>query len=81
MHNKMNLLQKGRNNMIGIHFSGTGNTSYRMEQFVSYYDNTVVFLSLRTTANKRILSKPLDKLPFGRYNILYDICEYAKECV
>ena len=27
--------------MIGIYFSGTGNTRYCMEQFVSYYDNTV----------------------------------------
>ena len=26
--------------MIGIYFSGTGNTRCCMEQFVSYYDNT-----------------------------------------
>ena len=26
--------------MIGIYFSGTGNTRGCMEQFVSYYDNT-----------------------------------------
>ena len=27
--------------MIGIYFSGTGNTRYCMEQFVSYYDDTM----------------------------------------
>ena len=41
MYNKIRLFKKGRINMIGIYFSGKGNTSYRMEQFVSYCDNTL----------------------------------------
>ena len=40
MYNKIRLFKKGRINMIGIYFSGTGNTRGCMEQFVSYYDNT-----------------------------------------
>ena len=40
MYNKIRLFKKGRINMIGIYFSGTGNTRCCMEQFVSYYDNT-----------------------------------------
>ena len=41
MYNKIRLFKKGKIDMIGIYFSGTGNTRYCMEQFVSYYDNTV----------------------------------------
>ncbi len=40
MYNKIKLLPKGENNMIGIYFSGTGNTRYCMEQFVSFYDDS-----------------------------------------
>ena len=40
MYNKIRLFKKGKINMIGIYFSGTGNTRCCMEQFVSYYDNT-----------------------------------------
>ena len=32
--------------MLGIYFSGTGNTRYCMEQFVSHYDNTMKIMSL-----------------------------------
>ena len=41
MYNKIILLQKGETNMTGIYFSGTGNTRYCMEQFVSNYDDAV----------------------------------------
>lgn len=32
--------------MIGIYFSGTGNTRHCMEQFVSYYEDTIEIIPL-----------------------------------
>ena len=46
--------------MIGIYFSGTGNTKYCIEKFLSVYDNTVSSLSIEDPAIIDQISKHQD---------------------
>lgn len=54
--------------MIGVYFSGTGNTKYCTEKFLSYYDSSVEMFSLESTVvGNQILQHDMILLAYPIY--------------
>ena len=55
--------------MIGLYFSGTGNTKHCVEKFVEQYDNNSTAISIETTNLNEILIEH-NMIVFGYQKVL-----------